>query len=92
MKLNRKYELGGVPLILDAGKFADHCFYVGGFTSSLAMVDTRLNKLVFDIHLGNEAVTSIADSINDKYAVAIGDRGGQCSILDMKMRRKKVAW
>ena len=66
--------------------------YVGGVTSSLAMVDTRLNKLVFDINLGNETVTSITDWVNDEYAGTVGNRGCQCSILNMKMRRKKVAW
>jgi hypothetical protein len=54
-----------VPLILDKVNFADHCFYVGGFASSLALVDIRLNKLVFDINIRNEAITSIADSTND---------------------------
>lgn len=45
MKLIKKYELPGVPLLIDRGKFTENQFYVGGFPSLLGIIDTRFNKL-----------------------------------------------
>lgn len=45
MKVIKKYNLNGVPLMIDQGKFTSSQFYVGAFDSSLFIADMRLNKM-----------------------------------------------
>jgi WD40 repeat protein len=92
MKLIKKYELKGVPLHLDRGKFTEHQFYVGGFPSLLGIVDTRLSKLASEFTLKQGAIVCTTDSIYDQCALATGDRDGSCNIFDLRTKKSRIAW
>lgn len=92
MKLIKQYTLRGVPLLLDQGKFNEYQFYVGGFPSDLAIVDTRLSQVASDFNLKKGAVTCTSDSIHDNQAVAVGDRDGYCSIFDLRTKKNRIEW
>lgn len=92
MKVVKKYNLKGVPLLLDQGKFTEHEIYLAGFPSTLAIVDIRMNNLAVEIDLGQGAVTVVADSIYDQHVVATGDREGFCNLLEMRTRRPRTTW
>jgi len=51
MKLIKKYQLPGLPLVIDQGKLADHLFYVGGFPDALIIIDDRLSTLATKLSL-----------------------------------------
>jgi len=44
------------------------------------------------MQLQTDAPTCIVDSLNDQHAVCVGDRGGSCSLLDMRTRKKRITW
>ena len=85
MKLIKKYELQGVPLIIDQGKFTEHQFYTGGFPSILSIVDTRLSQMASSTNFKKGAVSCLADSIYDQSAVTTGDREGNCNLFDLRI-------
>ena len=92
MKIIKKYELSGVPLLLDQGKFTENQFYVSGFPSNLGIVDVRLNKLASEYSFKQGAITTLADSINDQEVVATGDRDGNCNLFDLRTKRSRISW
>ena len=92
MQLIKKYPLEGVPLLIDRGKFTESKFFLGGFPSLLAVVDTRLSQLASQFNLQKGAVTCIADSIHNYSSVAAGDREGNCTILDIRARKNLLSW
>ena len=92
MKLVKKYELQGVPLHIDKGKFTDNKFYLGSFPSQLSIVDIRLSKLASEFNTKQGAVSCSFDSLFDQQAVAVGDRDGNCQIFDLRSKRSRVSW
>ena len=78
--------------MIDSGKFADHIFYVGGFPSSLLVIDSRLSKPASETSLGTEAITCVTDSLSDDRVVGVRDRGGSVSLLDMKTKKVRTSW
>lgn len=92
MKVIKKYNLDGVPLMIDQGKFTSFQFYLGAFDSSLFIADMRLNKMAKEIKLKQGAVTCIYDSLFDTNAVAVGDRNGFCNIVDLKSQKIRATW
>ena len=92
MKVIKKYNLNGVPLMIDQGKFTSSQFYVGGFDSSLFIADMRLSKMATQIKLKQGAVTCIYDSLYNDNAVAVGDRDGHCNIIDLRSQKVRASW
>lgn len=92
MKLLKKYQLSGVPLVIDQGKSIDNNFYVGSFKSILSIFDLRMAKVANQYSLKTDAVTCVTDSIYDQHAVAVGDRGGNASIIDLRTKKIRISW
>lgn len=92
MKLFKKYELGGVPLVIDQGRCIDNNFYVGSFKSNLSIFDLRMAKAANQFSLKTDAVTCVTDSIYDQQAVGVGDRGGYASVLDLRTKKIRISW
>jgi WD40 repeat protein len=92
MRLFKKYELAGVPLVLDQGKCTENSFYVGSFKSNLSILDLRMAKAASEFVLNTDAITCVTDSINDQNAIAVGDRAGNASIIDLKTKKIRVTW
>ena len=59
----RKWALNGVPLISSIEKLNENVFYVGGFPSSLYIIDTRLKKIALNHDFKSEAITCFKESI-----------------------------
>lgn len=78
--------------MIDQGKFTQSQFYVGGFDSSLFVADSRLSKMATEIKLKQGAVTCICDSLYDDNAVAVGDRDGNCNIIDLRTQKVRISW
>lgn len=92
MKLIKKYEVPGVPLMLDEGKNTESKFYAGTFKSNLFIFDVRMAKAANEYILNSDAVTCIADSIFDESAVAVGDRAGVANLIDLRTKKIRVSW
>lgn len=92
MKIIKKYELSGVPLMIDQACFAENSFYVGSFKSNLSVFDTRMAKASSEYVLNKDAITTVADSIFDQNSIAVGDRGGIASIIDMRTKKVRISW
>lgn len=92
MKLVKKYELPGVPLLVDVGKFNENQFYVGGFPSMLGIIDTRMVQMASEFHFKQGALTCATDSLYNQHTVATADREGHCNMLDLRSRKSRVSW
>jgi hypothetical protein len=65
MRMSRKYELKGVPLLIEQGKCPDNTFYVGAFPHSLFLFDLRMGSPAAEFQLGTDCATCLVDSVND---------------------------
>ena len=92
MKMIKKYELPGLPLLIDEGKNADHIFYGGTFKSNLLVMDSRLSKIATCLYLKKDAITCIQDSTIDTNCIAAGDRSGNATLLDLRTNKIKLSW
>lgn len=89
----KKYDFGGVPVILDQGTCNSHSFFAGGFFSQLAIIDTRLAKLSFKKQFpSTDAICSLTESLYQQNCIILGDRTGKCLIYDLKKRKTTFEW
>jgi hypothetical protein len=51
-----------------------------------------MTKSVNDYLLNKDAVTCLADSIYDQYAVGVGDRAGNANIIDIRTNKIRISW
>lgn len=92
MRASKKYALPGVATVIDQGKCPESTFYVGSFPKDLLLMDLRMATPAANFALPQDAPTVLVDSVNDPSLLAVGDRGGTVSLLDLRTRKVRVSW
>lgn len=55
-------------------------------------MDLRMATPAANFTLSQDAPTFLVDSVYDPSLLAVGDRGGTLSLLDLRTRRVRVSW